>query len=177
MADRSASVVQVFVLGIDPGLSRCGYSVLDSRPRKPRAVAMGILRTDPAHPVPNRLAELQAEFRGLFDEFEPSVLAIERLFVQHNLRTAISVGQASGLVLAEAASRGIPVAEYSPNQVKGAVAGDGRADKRAIQEMVQTMLGLSELPKPADAADAAAVALCHLSHEPLSAGARRGAAV
>lgn len=168
-------VVLVFVLGIDPGLSRCGYAVIDPRSRPARAVAIGVLRTSPADPLPTRLAELQAEIKALLDEFLPAVVAIERIFFQHNVRTAVSVGQASGVVIAEAASRGCEVVEYSPNEVKLAVTGDGAADKVAVAAMVTTLLALRRPPEPPDAADAAALALCHLAHAPLSAaiGGRR----
>lgn len=165
----------MFVLGIDPGLSRCGYAVVDPRRRPARAVAIGVLRTAPADPLPIRLAELHTEVKALLDEFQPGVVAIERIFFQHNVRTAVSVGQASGLVIAEAAARGCEVAEYSPNEVKLAVAGDGAADKVAVATMVTTLLGLRRTPEPPDAADAAALALCHLAHAPLAAavGGRR----
>lgn len=168
-------VVLVFVLGIDPGLSRCGYAVVDPRPRPARAVAIGVLRTSPSDPLPTRLAELQVEIKALLDEFLPAVVAIERIFFQHNVRTAVSVGQASGVVIAEAASRGCEVVEYSPNEVKLAVTGDGAADKTAVAAMVTTLLALRRPPEPPDAADAAALALCHLAHAPLSVavGGRR----
>lgn len=162
-------VVHVFVLGVDPGLSRCGYAVVDARSRPAKAVAIGVLRTDPADALPQRLAELHTEVKELLDEYRPSVVAIERIFVQHNLRTAVSVGQASGLVIAEAAARGCLIAQYSPNEVKLAVTGDGAADKAAVATMVTTLLGLARTPSPADAADAAALALCHLAHAPLAA--------
>lgn len=162
-------VVQVFVLGIDPGLSRCGYAVLDARSKPARAIAIGVLRTAPADPLPARLAEIHAELKSLLDEFGPSVVAIERIFFQHNVRTAVSVGQVSGLIIAEAAARGCEVALYSPNEVKLAVAGDGAADKVAVAAMVTTLLKLSRTPDPPDAADAAALALCHLAHAPLAA--------
>lgn len=159
----------MFVLGVDPGLSRCGYAVVEARPGRHRAVAIGVLRTDPAEALPRRLAELQREVGELLDEFRPSVVAVERVFFQHNTRTAMSVGQASGLVMAAAASRGCDVVEYSPNQVKEAVAGVGSADKAQVQAMVRTLLGLAAPPRPPDAADAAALALCHLAHAPLAA--------
>jgi crossover junction endodeoxyribonuclease RuvC len=156
----------VFVLGIDPGLSRCGYCCLDAHGRTPRPVALGVLTTPTDHSVPDRLAELQADVRGLLDELQPAVVAIERVLFQNNVRTAMSVGQASGVVMAEAAGRGLVVAEYSPNQVKEAVAGHGAADKEQVTAMVQTLLGLARPPRPADAADAAAIALCHLAQSP-----------
>jgi crossover junction endodeoxyribonuclease RuvC len=158
----------VFVLGLDPGLTRCGYSVLEQRAgRPPRAVALGVVRTSADDPVPTRLAELQRELRALFDEFEPTALAVERVLFQVNVRTAMSVGQASGVAMAEAASRGCEVEQYSPNEVKQAVTGDGAASKEQVQLMVQTLLGLPQPPRPADAADAAALALCHLARLPL----------
>lgn len=168
----------MFVLGIDPGLSRCGYALVERRPRGPRARAIGVIRTAPSDPVPARLAELQAELRDLIAESRPEVVAVERVFFQANVRTAMAVGQASGLAMAEAHRAGVTVIEYTPTQVKMAVAGDGRADKEAIGRMVQTLLGLATVPHPADAADAAALALCHLAHAPVrqraaaAAGAR-----
>lgn len=106
-------------------------------------------------------------------EFGPSVVAVERIFFQNNVRTAVSVAQVIGVVIAEAAGRGCEIAEYSPNQIKAAVTGDGRADKEQVQTMVQTLLGLSAAPKPADAADAAAVALCHAAYDPGGVSGRR----
>lgn len=154
----------MFVLGIDPGVSRCGYACIQASASGPHAVAIGVIRTSPGDDLPIRLAELQAELRGLFDEFTPDALALERVLFQKNVRTAMSVGQASGLAMAEAASRGIEVAQYSPNEAKLAVAGHGGADKEQMQRMVATLLGLATVPKPADAADAAGLALCHLAH-------------
>lgn len=159
----AASVVHVFVLGIDPGLSRCGYCVLDARPDGPRAAALGVITTAPADALPARLAELQGEIRALINEFAPAAVAVERVLFQVNVRTAMSVGQASGIAMAEAATFGCTVVQYSPNQVKQAVAGYGGADKRQMQQMVQTLLGLASLPEPPDAADAAALALTHLA--------------
>ena len=157
----------MFVLGLDPGLSRCGYAVLESAAGVPtRAVALGILTTPASSPVPERLAELQRDLRALFDEHPPAVVAVERVLFQVNVRTAMSVGQASGLAMAEAAGRGCEVVQYSPNEVKQAVAGYGAASKEQVQRMVQTLLGLAEAPSPPDAADAAALALCHLAFEP-----------
>jgi len=163
----------VFVLGIDPGLSRCGYAGLDApRPGAVRAVALGVLTTSPGAPLPARLADLRADLVALLADLKPDVVAVERVFFQVNVRTAMSVGQASGLALATAAEAGCEVAEYAPNQVKGAVAGYGGADKAQVQRMVQARLGLAAPPR-VDAADAAAIALCHLAMAPL---ARRVAA-
>ncbi len=168
----TGTVAHVFVLGIDPGVSRCGYSVLERAGARTRAVAIGVLRTSPETPLPLRLAELAGEFTALFDEYRPDALALERVLFQVNVRTAMSVGQVSGLCMVEAARRGVSVTEYSPNQVKDAVVGYGAATKEQVQRMVQTILGLAAPPKPADAADAAAVALCHLSHASLAEALR-----
>ena len=163
----------MFVLGIDPGLSRCGYGCVEHG-RRPRAVAAGVIRTDPSLDLPHRLAEMQAELRALIAELRPDVVAIERVLFQHNVSTAMGVGMASGLAMAEAASAGCDVAEYSPNEIKQAVAGSGSAGKDEVGSMVQTLLGLPSRLSPADAADAVAVALCHLARLP---GRRARAAV
>jgi crossover junction endodeoxyribonuclease RuvC len=157
------------VLGIDPGLTRCGYACIEVRPRQPlRALAMGVLKTAPTDPLPARLAELRRELTLLMAELDPHAVAVEHVFFQVNVRTAMSVGQASGLALAEAASRGCEVVQYTPNQVKETVAGWGAADKSQVARMVQTRLGLSAPPKPADAADAAALALCYIAMSPMN---------
>jgi len=157
----------MFVLGIDPGLSRCGYGCIGSHRSGPRVVALGVVRTASSTPLPERLAELQRELRALISELAPDVVAVERVFFQTNVRTAMSVGQASGLAMAEASVAGCEVVQYSPNEVKLAVAGDGRAGKPEMQRMVQVLLGLEAVPRPPDAADAAALALCHLAHAPM----------
>ena len=162
----------MFVLGIDPGLTRCGYGAVESVEGgggKLRAVAAGVLTTLPSAPLAERLAELQAGVRGLLTELTPDATAVERLFFQVNARTAMSVGQASGVVLAEAAGAGCEVVQYTPNEVKQAVAGFGAAPKEQVARMVQALLALSERPCPADAADALALAVCHHARAPLRA--------
>jgi crossover junction endodeoxyribonuclease RuvC len=164
----STTGVKMRVLGIDPGLTRCGYAVVDGRgPSSATAISMGVIRTPATDPLPQRLAALRLEFTALIAEFRPDVVAVEQVFFQVNVRTAMSVGQASGLALAEAALAGCDVIQYTPNQVKDAVAGWGGAGKEQVQKMVQVRLKLSALPQPADAADAAALALCHLSMSPI----------
>ena len=164
----ASSGVTSRVLGIDPGLTRCGFAVIDGRgPGSAIAVSMGVIRTPASDPLPKRLGTLRTEFTALIAEFAPDVVAVEQVFFQVNVRTAMSVGQASGLALAEAALAGCEVVQYTPNQVKDTVAGWGGADKVQVQKMVQVRLGLSALPKPADAADAAALALCHLAMSPM----------
>ena len=148
------------VLGIDPGLSRCGYGAVLRRSGTAAPVASGVLRTPADAPLPERLAALEADLVSLVAELRPSALAVERVLFQANVRTAISVGQASGIALSVAARAGVPVAHYSPNEVKLAVTGSGRADKAQVQAMVQRLLALTERPPPDDA-DALALALCH----------------
>ncbi len=152
----------MFVLGIDPGLSRCGYGAV-RQARRPVAEAAGVLSTPADMDRASRLAELQTDIRALIAELRPEVVAVERVLFQRNAATAMSVGQAVGVVLAESAAAGCEVVEYSPNEVKEAVAGWGGADKQEVAEMVRVLLGLGELLRPADAADAVAVALCHLA--------------
>jgi crossover junction endodeoxyribonuclease RuvC len=161
---------EMVILGIDPGLTRCGYAALAATSGSTvRSIALGVLRTSPAAGLPARLAELRRELAALIAEVRPDVVAVEHVFFQVNVRTAMSVGQASGLALAEAAAAGCEVVQYTPNQVKQAVAGWGGAGKEQVQRMVQARLGLTAPPKPADAADAAALALCHLAGAPLRA--------
>jgi crossover junction endodeoxyribonuclease RuvC len=157
----------MFVLRIDPGVSRCGYGCIESARGQTKALAVGVLATPPSQPLPERLAALDADIRELLADLRPDVVAVERLFFQTNVRTAMSVGQASGLVLAAAVQAGCVVTQYTPNQVKQAVAGYGAAGKEQVQRMVQSLLGLPEVPKPADAADALALALCHVATAPL----------
>jgi crossover junction endodeoxyribonuclease RuvC len=150
------------VLGIDPGLTRCGYAVISMQSSQSFvARAMGVIRTHRSDDIADRLAQLHADVESLLREFEPDAVAVEQVFFQNNVRTAMSVGQASGVVLALGRLRGCDVAQYTPSQVKDSIAGWGGAGKEQVQKMVQVRLGLSVLPSPADAADAAAVALCH----------------
>jgi crossover junction endodeoxyribonuclease RuvC len=162
----------MFVMGIDPGLSRCGYGVVAAGggaagPGVLSAVAAGVLETDPAAPLPERLWLLREELRSVMAEQRPQVVAVERVFFQVNARTAMSVGQASGLALAEAAACGCEVVQYTSNEVKQALAGWGAADKEQVQGMVAAVLGLGTIPGPPDVADALALALCHLFSAPL----------
>ncbi len=157
----------MFVIGIDPGLSRCGYACLEVHRRRHKAVAAGVMRTDTDLATPHRLHQLQLDVRALLREYRPVAVAIERVLFQTNVRTATGVSQASGIVMAEAVAAGCAVVEYSPNEVKQAVAGWGAADKVQVTTMITTLLGLDQPLRPADAADAAAVALCYLARHPL----------
>jgi crossover junction endodeoxyribonuclease RuvC len=162
------------VLGIDPGVSRCGYGAITRDGGTFRAIAYGVISTPPADPLPKRLATLHRELETLIAELAPQAMAVERVLFQVNTRTAMSVGQASGLALALAGRAGVPVVQYSPNEVKLAVAGDGGAGKAEVQHMVTRLLSLAAPPHPPDAADALALALCHCWQAPLRAA---GAAV
>ena len=153
----------MFALGIDPGLSRCGYGAVARRRAGLEAVVAGVITTPPADPLNLRLAALFGELRQLVNELEPDVVVVERVLFQANAKTAMAVGQASGVALVAAAQAGCPVVQYSPNEVKQAVAGYGSAPKAQVQRMVQTLLRLTNTPKPPDTADALALAICHLS--------------
>lgn len=161
----------MFALGIDPGLSRCGYGAVEQRGGSLHPVASGHLTTPTDQPTSERLGILLGDLQELIAELRPDVVVVERVLFQVNARTAMSVGQASGLALAVAARAGTPVVEYSPNEVKQAVTGYGAATKEQVQRMVQVLLGLAEPPRPADRADALALAICHLSGARLHAAA------
>jgi len=162
-----ASIERVFVLGIDPGLSRCGYGLAARQGQGFAALAAGVITTDPHARLPHRLACLQREISSLLEEFKPDVVAVERVFFQTNVKTAMSVGQASGIALASASIAGCEVAEYTSNEVKEAMVGYGAATKNQVQAMVAKLSGLAGPPSPPDVADALALALCHLTRESL----------
>ncbi|MDQ6614088.1 MAG: crossover junction endodeoxyribonuclease RuvC [Actinomycetota bacterium] len=153
----------MFALGVDPGLSRCGYGVV-ARTRGGLAVSSaGVIRTPPADPLAARLAALFSELRALLAEAQPDVVVVERVLFQANACTAMAVGQASGVALVAAFQAGCPVVQYSPNEVKQAVTGYGSATKEQVQRMVQSLLHLPDPPRPPDVADALALAICHLT--------------
>lgn len=153
------------ILGLDPGLGLTGYGVLDVSPTGGMTVvAYGVVRTPARRPLPERLLHLYRELQALLALHRPQQGAVEQLFFQRNVSTAIAVGQARGVALLALAEAGLTVAEYPPNVVKETVTGYGQADKGQMQRMVQTLLRLPEPPRPDDAADALAVALCHAQH-------------
>ncbi|MDJ0925727.1 MAG: crossover junction endodeoxyribonuclease RuvC [Acidimicrobiia bacterium] len=156
----------MFVLGIDPGLSTLGYGLIEARGHKAQAVAAGVIRTDPSVSVGRRLVELHHDLDALIQEHQPDEAAIEQVFVNRNLQTATAVGRASGVVLFTLANHQLEVAEYSPSAVKRALTGYGNADKTQMKKVVAMRLGLVAPPTPADAADALAVALCHVQSVP-----------
>jgi crossover junction endodeoxyribonuclease RuvC len=151
------------VLGVDPGLGRCGWAVLEGRGGRVAAAGYGTIHTAGEQVAP-RLAALAERLREVLAAHRPQALAIERLFFNANVRTAMTVGQASGVVLLLAAEHGLEVSAYTPPQVKQAVTGTGSAPKEQVGYMVKALLGLASVPTPADTADALAVALCHLNH-------------
>ena len=170
--------MSVRVLGIDPGLTRCGVGIVDVRPdRRATLVHVTVIRTPHGMPLEERLLAVGDGIEALLDEHLPAVVAIERVFAQHNLRTVMGTAQVSGVALHSAAKRGLPVALHTPSEVKAAITGYGAADKRQVQAMVARILGLAEVPKPADAADALAIAICHAWRAgPPAAGGAAGSA-
>jgi crossover junction endodeoxyribonuclease RuvC len=149
------------VVGIDPGTATTGYGVIDEHADRLILVAYGTVCTPSGKPPAQRLLQLYDQLIGLLTLHVPDSAAVESLFFQKNIRTALSVGQARGAALLALAQRAVPVSEYTPLEVKQAVTGYGAAEKRQVQTMVRTLLSLEELPKPDDAADALAVAICH----------------
>lgn len=154
----------MFVLGIDPGLTTTGYGIVEVMHGEERAVAAGAIRTDRAATTAQRLLELAADLRGLVGEYRPGAAAVEQVFVNRNRVTATGVVRASGVAMLVLAEAGVPVHEYTPSGVKMALTGAGDADKQQMQRVVAMRLNLSEPPTPADAADALALALCHVQH-------------
>ncbi|WP_273654627.1 crossover junction endodeoxyribonuclease RuvC [Cellulomonas fimi] len=151
------------VLGVDPGLTRCGLGVVDGLPgRRARLVAVGVATSPVDHEVDQRLLAIEARIEEWLEEHAPDAVAVERVFAQHNVRTVMGTAQVAGIAMVAAARRRIPVALHTPSEVKAAVTGNGRADKPQVQTMVARLLSLDEIPKPADAADALALAICHL---------------
>jgi crossover junction endodeoxyribonuclease RuvC len=151
------------VLGIDPGLTRCGLGVVEGSVGRPlRLVAVGVARTSPDLPIALRLCEIDAAVTAWVQEHRPDAVAVERVFSQHNVTTVMGTAQASGIALVSAARLGVPVATHTPSEVKAAVSGNGRADKAQVGAMVTRLLNLASAPKPADAADALALAITHI---------------
>jgi crossover junction endodeoxyribonuclease RuvC len=151
------------VLGVDPGLTRCGLGIVEGTPGKPPAmVAVGVIRTPADLDVAKRLVQIEAELEEWITKYRPDAVAVERVFAQQNVRTVMGTAQASGVAMVVAARRGLPVALHTPSEVKAAVTGSGRAGKEQVTTMVTRILKLAERPTPADAADALALAICHV---------------
>ena len=161
--------VDVVILGIDPGTANTGYGVVARARGRLVALDGGVIETRAGRDASVRLAEIHERVCALIDEHAPEAIAVEDLYFGTNARSAFAVGQARGVVLLAAGQRGLDCASYTPQQVKGAVCGSGRADKGQVQRMVQALLALEELPRPDHAADALAVAICHSNTAPLRA--------
>jgi crossover junction endodeoxyribonuclease RuvC len=163
------------VLGIDPGTANTGYGVVARDGARLVALDGGVIETAAGRDPGERLATIHARVGALLDEYRPDALAVEDLYFGSNARSAFAVGQARGVVILAAGQRGLPCCSYTPQQVKGAVCGSGRADKGQVQRMVQALLSLTDLPRPDHAADALAVAICHANGASLRAAAERAA--
>lgn len=161
------------VLGVDPGLTRCGLGVVDGTYQSLALVEVGTLRTDPDEELSLRLLALESGIEEWIARHQPDVVAVERVFSQHNVRTAMGTAQAGAVALLAAARSGIPVALHTPSEVKASVTGSGRADKKQVGSMVMRLLKLDEIPKPADSADALALAICHIWRGPALERRRR----
>jgi crossover junction endodeoxyribonuclease RuvC len=167
----------VIILGIDPGTAAVGYGIIERTGGTLRSIDYGCFETSPDTPLPDRLLAIHGCVTELLELHSPDLMGVERLFFSRNVQTAFAVGQARGVVLLAAAAFGVPVREATPNEVKVAVAGDGRAEKEAVQRMVKLVLGLTELPRPDDAADALALAMCVANRERVGGGPALGSAV
>jgi crossover junction endodeoxyribonuclease RuvC len=163
---------EIRVLGIDPGTASTGYGVVEEVAGQAKALAFGVIRTRASRPLGHRLQQIYRRIAELTDEWQPAAAAVEELFFSRNVRTAMAVGQARGATLLALADAGVEASEYTPSAIKQAVTGYGEADKAQVQEMVRLLLGLEEIPRPDDAADALAVAICHLHQARLVALAR-----
>ncbi len=161
----------MIVLGIDPGTASTGFGVVEQRGGRLLALDGGVIETAAGLPLERRLATIHARVAALVAEHAPATVAVEDLYFGANARSALAVGQARGVVMLAAGQAGLPCASYTPQQVKSAVCGSGRAEKAQVQQMVQRLLALPELPQPDHAADALAVAICHQNRAPLAAAA------
>ena len=149
------------ILGIDPGYAIVGFGVLRQEHSGQSLVSCGAINTPAGLPMPRRLLQIAEDLEQLICRFQPDAMAVERLYFGNNVTTGIGVAQARGVILMTAARQGLPIFEYDPSQVKQAVVGYGKAEKRQVMEMTRRILGLNAVPKPDDAADAVAIALCH----------------
>ena len=153
----------MIILGVDPGTATTGYGVIEDNAGKIKLIDYGAIITEPKQPLEDRLSLIFDELNKIFVQYKPEEVAVEELFFSTNVKTAIAVGQARGVILLAAKKAGVPLSEYTPNQVKNGICGYGGADKKQVQKMVQMMLSLAETPHPDDAADALAIAICHSS--------------
>ena len=156
------------VLALDPGLTRCGIAVVEGAPGQPPVmIAVDTLRTPVTAELADRLLELDTHFSTWLDRYQPDAVAIERVFSQANVTSAMATAQASAVLMVAASRRGIPVTQHTPSEVKAAVTGNGRAEKAQVGTMVARLLGLVAIPAPADSADALALGICHIWRSPM----------
>jgi crossover junction endodeoxyribonuclease RuvC len=151
----------MIILGVDPGTATTGYGIIRKEGQRHSLIKYGCILTPAKTPLSDRLVSIFDELSEIIDEYKPEQIAVEELFFAANSKTAIAVGQARGVILLAGKKKGLPVFEYTPLEVKMALTGYGRADKNQIQQMVKTLISLGEIPKPDDAADALAIAICH----------------
>lgn len=152
----------MIVIGIDPGLATVGFGVIRTERGVITPVSYGCIRTSAEKQAPERLLEIYTEINALFEKYSPSVVSVEKLFFNKNVTNAMGVSEARGVIFLAAQQKNIPVFEYTPLQVKQAITGSGRADKKQMQDMIKRLLNLSEIPRPDDAADGLSIALCHI---------------
>ncbi|MFH0903762.1 MAG: crossover junction endodeoxyribonuclease RuvC [Methanobacteriota archaeon] len=153
----------MIIIGIDPGLATVGFGVIRKEEDRIIPVSYGCIRTSSEKQNPERLMEIYDEVKALFEKYTPSAVAVEKLFFTNNITSAMGVSEARGVIFLAAQQKNIPVIEYTPKQVKQAITGSGRADKKQMQEMIKRLLDLDEVPKPDDAADGLSIALCHIN--------------
>ncbi len=156
-------IIRVIIIGIDPGLATVGFGVIRKDDNRIIPVSYGCIRTSSGKNNPERLLEIYNEMNALFEKYSPFVVAVEKLFFTNNITSAMGVSEARGVIFLAAQQKNIPVIEYTPLQVKQAITGSGRADKKQVQEMIKRLLGLDDIPKPDDAADGLSIALCHVN--------------
>ena len=158
----------MIILGIDPGIATTGWGIIKNQDSKIKLQDYGCIKTDAKSKFPVRLDIIHKELKKIINRYKPDVVAVEELFFAKNVKTAINVGHARGVVILAAVESSVPVMEYTPLQVKQALVGYGRAEKRQMQNMLKVLLGLDKIPKPDDASDALAVAFCHINSEKVS---------
>jgi len=153
----------MIVIGIDPGLATVGFGVIRTENRNITPISYGCIKTSPDKQTPQRLLDIFNEITSLFEKYKPEVIAVETLFFSKNVTNGLSISEARGVIFLAAAQHSIPIFEYTPNQVKQAITGSGKADKKQMQEMIKRLLDLDEIPKSDDAADGLSIALCHIN--------------
>ncbi len=161
------NINKTIVIGIDPGTATTGYGVIKAEGKKYECLGYGTINTSPKWKSEDRLQKIEEDFSRLLDKYKPTIMAIESLFFFKNAKTAIPVSQARGVILMSAAQKGLQIHEYTPLQAKMATVGYGRAEKKQVQEIVKILLNMNDIPKPNDASDALAVAICHISTQAL----------